>query len=90
MALRFQHCFGLGDAAEPMFVQALVPELAVETLPVSTLHRFAGLDEVPPYASLADPGVRGFTRRLDDLPLSEPAFFRVESSFLRIVTGGLS
>jgi len=34
---------GLVQSLEPVFVQALVPELAVETLDVAVLHGLAGL-----------------------------------------------
>lgn len=37
---------GLLDAHEPMLVQAIVPESAIEALAECVLHRLAGLDEV--------------------------------------------
>ena len=36
---------GLGHGFEPVLVETLVAELAVETLDVAVLHRLAGLDE---------------------------------------------
>ena len=47
---------GLVQRLEPMLVQALVPELAVEALDVAVLHRPPGLDEDVPNAVGLCPG----------------------------------
>ena len=50
---------GLGQTQEPLLVQALVPELAVETLDVAVLHGPAWLRQDVPHAVCAGPGHEG-------------------------------
>ncbi len=50
---------GLGQSQEPLLVQALVPELAVETLDVAVLHGPTRLRQDRPHAVCAGPGHEG-------------------------------
>src|SRR6266481_1092273 len=51
----FDRLPGLRQAAEPVFIEALVPQSSIETLHVSVLHRSSGLDIVPPDSLFAGP-----------------------------------
>ena len=42
---------------EPVLVEALISEPAVEAFYVSVVHRFSGSDEVQPHAVLVCPGI---------------------------------
>lgn len=45
----------MAQGSEPVQVQALIPELAVEALDEGILHRFAWFDEAPPHTSFLRP-----------------------------------
>lgn len=64
LAPRLHDGLSLGDAVEPVLVQALVPERPVETFDVGVLHRLAGLDEMQAHAALIGPGVQGLPGEL--------------------------
>ena len=53
-----------GRSAEPMLVEALVPELAVEALDVRVLDRLPGLDKMQMHPLLMSPLVHHETREL--------------------------
>jgi hypothetical protein len=55
---------GLGHRGEPVLVEALVPQLAVEALDEGVLHRLARLDEVQPHPSLVGPGIQRLPGKL--------------------------
>src|SRR5574343_72899 len=55
---------GLAQVLEPVLVETLVPELAVEALDVAVLHGPAGLDEDVAYVVLLRPGDEGTTGEL--------------------------
>jgi len=52
------------QAAEPMQVQAVLPELAVEALYERILSRLSGLDEVQPHAGSPSPEEQGLGSEL--------------------------
>ena len=56
----FNHHPGVSQVQEPVTVQALIPELAIETLDVSVLRRFARCNKVQPYPAVLGPGGQGF------------------------------
>ena len=60
----FDLLLGLGERGEVMLVQALVPQLAVETLDEAVLDRMAGPDEIEPNALRARPLIE---RQADEL-----------------------
>ena len=55
---------GLGDGAEPVLVEAVIAEGAVEALHESVLHGLAGLDVVKVDLVLHRPEMKGFSGEL--------------------------
>ena len=58
---------GLGERAEPVLVQALVAELAVEALHVRVLRRFPGLYQTQRHAVAVGPAIERVTGELGTL-----------------------
>ena len=60
----FDQLFGFFQIAEPVLVQAFVPQPAVEALDVRVLDRLAGLNEVQLHSLAVGPGIQGGTGEL--------------------------
>lgn len=60
----FDHLLGLGQGAEVMLVEALLPELAVEALDQAVLDQMPGANEVQGYALDTRPLVERETHKL--------------------------
>ena len=67
----------VGEALEPMLVQAAVPELAVEALHESVLGGLAGLDEVQRRAGPFAPKAHRLAGDLDPPPKTSPVAKRM-------------
>jgi hypothetical protein len=78
LAPRLDRPARFGQTAEPVFIEALVPQAPIETLHVSVLHRSSGLDIVPPDSLFVRPLVQGPAGELRSVVgadlSSQPAF----------------
>jgi hypothetical protein len=63
---------GVREAEEPLLVEALVPQPAVEALHVRVLHRLAGADELEADAAALRPGQEGAARELRAVVAHDP------------------
>ena len=61
----------LADAGEPVLVQALIPETAIEALDVGVLCGFTGIDEIQLNAVVISPGIKGATSQFGPITPSE-------------------
>jgi hypothetical protein len=79
-APRFDRAPRIGETEEPVLVQALVPESAIETLDEGVLHRLPRPDEAQRYSPAVCPRIERSTLKLgpgvDDDPLGKPTRHR--------------
>ena len=61
----------LADAREPVLVQALIPEPAIEALDIGILGRLAWVDEIQLNAVVIGPGIKGATAQFGPITPSE-------------------